>query len=80
MKFIKSKLISSVYSFFFIFERFRVFETSYICRKNLNDITGGLIKTSSLLMVATGYKQDALVYVQIDDRMRIIDGYSVNIY
>lgn len=42
--------------------------------------TGGLIKSTILLMVATGYSQDALVYVQIDDRMRIIDGYSVNIY
>lgn len=41
---------------------------------------GGLIKTSYLLMVATGYKQDPLVYVQIDDRMRIIDGYSVKIF
>ena len=41
---------------------------------------GNLTKSTTLLMVATGYSQDPLVYVQIDDRMRIIDGYTVNIY
>lgn len=41
---------------------------------------GNLTKSTTLLMVATGYSQDPLVYVQIDDRMRIIDGYSVNIF
>lgn len=41
---------------------------------------GNLTKSTTLLMVATGYSQDPLVYVQIDDRMRIIDGYTINIY
>ena len=42
--------------------------------------TGKLIKSTTLLMAATGYSQDPLVYVQIDDRMRIIDGYTIKIY
>ena len=41
---------------------------------------GSLKKEVTLLMVATGYMQDQLAYVMLDDRMRIVDGYEINIY
>ena len=41
---------------------------------------GSLKDEINLLMVATGYLQDPLAYVIINDTMRIIDGYEVNIY
>lgn len=41
---------------------------------------GALMKQVTLLMAATGYKQTPLVYIKIDDRMQIIDGYNINIY
>lgn len=41
---------------------------------------GSLKKEVTLLMAATGYLQDPLVYIIIDDRMTIVDGYTVSIY
>lgn len=41
---------------------------------------GSLKEKVTLLKVATGYSIDPLVYVIIDDRMQIIDGYEVTIY
>lgn len=41
---------------------------------------GSLKEKVTLLAVATGYAEDPLAYVIIDDRMRIIDGYEVTIY
>lgn len=41
---------------------------------------GSLKDEINLLMVATGYYQDPLAYVIINDTMRIVDGYDVKIY
>lgn len=41
---------------------------------------GTLKEAVTLLRVATGYYQDALAYVILNNTMRIIDGYEINIY
>lgn len=40
---------------------------------------GSLKEQITFLRVATGYAQDALAYIRMDDRIRVIDGYTINI-
>lgn len=40
---------------------------------------GSLKEQITFLKVATGYAQDALAYIRLDDRIRVIDGYTINI-
>lgn len=40
---------------------------------------GSLKEQITFLRVATGYAQDALAYIRLDDRIRVIDGYTINI-
>lgn len=40
---------------------------------------GSLKEQITFLRVATGYAQDALAYIRLDDRIRVIDGYTMNI-
>lgn len=41
---------------------------------------GSLKKQLTFLRVATGYSDDALAYVLLDDRITVVDGYKVNIF
>ena len=40
---------------------------------------GSLKEQITFLKVATGYAQDALAYIRLDDRIRVIDGYTIDI-
>lgn len=44
------------------------------------DAYGAQFRELTLLQVATGYDEDPLVYVLIDDRIEFVDGYAVTIY
>lgn len=47
---------------------------------NYYDQQGRLKKQVNCLMAATGYEQDQLAYILLDDRINLVDGYIVNIY
>lgn len=47
---------------------------------NYYDEQGMLNRQVKCLLAATGYEQDSLAYILLDDRIKIIDGYSVSIY
>lgn len=40
---------------------------------------GTLKEQITFLRVATGYAQDALAYIRLDDRIHVVDGYTINI-
>lgn len=44
------------------------------------DEYGAQFREVTLLQVATGYDEDPLVYVLVDDRIEFVDGYAVTIY
>lgn len=47
---------------------------------NYYNANGTLKKNLTLLMVATGYRQEALFYIEMDSTSGMIDSYSINIY
>lgn len=47
---------------------------------NYYSATGSLEKSIKLLLVATGYNQDSLAYIMLDNRITIIEGYEIKIY
>ena len=49
-------------------------------RINYYNADGSLKKEVVLLRAATGYNQDPLVYIELDERIRVIDGYKIKIY
>lgn len=44
------------------------------------DVSGNVSRQLIFLMAATGYKQDALSYILLDDYGTIYEGYKINIY